>query len=150
MFPNAKFIMMIRDGRGNIHSLYKRAIYGTLDEVDCPILDPAGTYLPMNSTMKPNSKYFQLMESINNTLAYNFSEGQMECMRTWNRGMASMFQQCMFLGPKRCYTIYYEKFVYTPYSEIYRMIKFLNLPFHINMFQHHKHFGKEILARLVM
>ncbi|XP_014662444.1 PREDICTED: protein-tyrosine sulfotransferase 1-like [Priapulus caudatus] len=104
MFPGAKFLLMVRDGRATVHSVITRGV--TISGFDL--------------------------------------RSYRQCMARWNLAMLAMHRQCEEVGPTRCMHVYYEQLVLHPETELRKILKFLDVPWHDSVLHHDELIGKKI------
>lgn len=104
LFPNSKFVLMIRDGRASVHSIITRKV-----------------------TIK----------------GFDITSWR-DCLTKWNRMIATMYEQCMDLGPEICLPVHYEQLVMHPEESMRKILKFLNIPWNEAVIHHEKFIGDEI------
>ena len=105
LYPKAKFVMLIRDGRAVAYSIISRNV--TISGVN------------------PRS--------------------YVSAAKFWNKVMTKMTQYCDGMGPEKCMELYYERLVQNPQEWMEKVLKFLGIPWHDNVLQHHTLINKEIV-----
>lgn len=104
LYPKAKFILMIRDGRAVAYSIVSRNV--TITGVD--------------------------------------SKNYVSAALFWNKVVQRMTTDCRHLGQHRCIQVQYEALVANPRHWMEQILKFLDIPWHENVLQHHKLINSEV------
>ncbi|CAN7985140.1 unnamed protein product, partial [Ixodes hexagonus] len=109
LFPKAKFLLMIRDGRAVVHSIITR---------------------------KALVKGLTSGSSVQVTITgYDLTDYR-QCLKRWNAAMSSMYSQCQQLGPELCLPVYYEQLVLHPRAWMQRILAFLEVPWNDSVMHH--------------
>jgi protein-tyrosine sulfotransferase len=127
-FGRSKFILMLRDARGSVHS-------SRLE------------YLIKNN---PYSQLFILFISLSvvtrkvSISGFNLSDYR-DVFRRWNDMIEPMYNECVDLGPDLCMTVHYEQLVLYPETYMRRILSFLGVEWNDDVLHHEKFVGTEIL-----
>ncbi|KAG8224350.1 hypothetical protein J437_LFUL004306 [Ladona fulva] len=124
LFPAAKFILMVRDGRATVHSIISR------------------------KDLKNNLRFRHTTSMIIHLgLRYVTITGfdltsYRQCLAKWNAAVSAMHSQCLEVGPKRCLVVHYEQLVLHPRSSMANILQFLDVPWNETVLHHEKLINK--------
>ncbi len=118
LFPNAKFIFMIRDGRAVVHSIISRQV--TISGFDL-------------------SSYRQCLKKWNSAMSSMVGNSSILHFQVANIFLYFQYTQCSKLGPSVCLPVYYEQLVLHPKQWMQKILNFLDVSWNETVLHHEKH-----------
>ena len=123
LFPNSKFLFMVRDGRATVHSIISRKV-----------------------TITGSEKCIgQLNKDFTNLLRFaGFDlKSYRQCLTKWNAAISAMNDECKALGPKHCLPVIYEQMVLHPEQWLRKISNFLEVPWNDAVIHHEEQINKK-------
>ncbi|VDD91206.1 unnamed protein product [Enterobius vermicularis] len=133
MFPRAKFILMLRDGRAAVHSIINRRI---------PVIGFSLNEPELSFNFDKNGLFFFF--SILKLYDCKLLSIAQASLKVWNRMIEGMYNQCIDLGNAYCLPVYYERVVLHTKEEMEKIFRFLGIHWSERVLHHKTFIGKDI------
>lgn len=151
IFPKAKFVLMLRDGRATVHSMISRKVSTAVTggflsrekKTDSSwlfsLLKPCSRFAPAlrlaASSPRP-AAHPQVTISGFDLSSYR------DCLTKWSSAVETMFSQCLAAGESRCLAVRYEQLVLHTHDEMRKLLNFLELQWDPSVLRHQELIGK--------
>ena len=115
IFPNAKFILMIRDGRDLVHYIVTNNL--TLNG------------FKLNNTLNN----FYMKNNLNKINKYRYA------FDNWNKITKEIYDQCFDVGQESCMPVFYEQLILNSKKTMTAVQNFLNIKWNDAFFKHERY-----------
>lgn len=135
IFPKAKFVLMLRDGRATVHSMISRKVCWV------SFLPPHGAYVSKQCHLTSLFILSLWLHSQVTISGFDLTSYR-DCLTKWSSAVETMFSQCQAAGEARCLPVRYEQLVLYTEEEMRKLLHFLELRWDPSVLHHEELIGK--------